>query len=155
MPRFLSLADAATLFGIGRTPFAPGTMATLMPGVPVFLVVGHFSWMSQVLVASLVLVAGCIASGRAERELGKADPSEVVIDELCGFLVGMVGHPVTFASVLTGFVFFRLFDIWKPWPLRLLDEKVHGGLGIMVDDVGAGIYANIAGIIVLKAAGLW
>ncbi|MEN6441968.1 MAG: phosphatidylglycerophosphatase A [Syntrophobacter sp.] len=155
MPKYLSHTSMATLFGIGNAPFAPGTVATLAAGVPVFIAVGHLSWMAQTLVASLILVAGCVVSGNAERELGKADPSEVVIDELCGFLVGMIGHPVTLASILAGFAFFRLFDIWKPWPVGLLDKRLHGGLGIMLDDVAAGIYANIAGIIVLRLAGLW
>lgn len=155
MGKYFTHTRAATLFGIGKAPFAPGTVATLVAGVPIFIAVGHLSWVFHALLAALVLAGGCIASETAEHALGKTDPSEVVIDELCGFLVGMIGHPMTFASIFAGFLFFRLFDIWKPWPLRQLEKKLHGGVGIMMDDVGAGIYANIAGVIVLKLAGLW
>ncbi|MCE5336404.1 MAG: phosphatidylglycerophosphatase A [Desulfobacteraceae bacterium] len=144
----------ATLLGIGWAPVAPGTVATIVAGVPCFLLVGHLSWPAQTAFALFVYALGWVATDAAERELGKSDPSEAVIDELCGFLVSMLGHPVTFPSILAGIVFFRLFDIWKPWPLRWLDRNIHGGFGAMLDDLGAGIYANVAGLIVLRLAGV-
>lgn len=144
----------ATVLGLGLAPWAPGTVATIFSGIPCFLLVGHLSWVWQTIFALLVFRIGWVTSDRVERELGRPDPREAVIDELCGYLVAMIGHPVTFASIAAGAFFFRLFDIWKPWPLRWLDKNVPGGFGIMLDDVGAGIYANIAGLIVLKLAGL-
>ena len=88
--------------------------------------------------------------GIIDYELGRIDPGEVVIDELCGYLVAMTGHGVNFVSILSGFLLFRLFDIWKPWPIRSLEKKLPGGAGIMADDVLAGIYANVFGFIFLK-----
>jgi phosphatidylglycerophosphatase A len=142
----------ATVLGLGKAPFAPGTVASFFAGIPFFLAVGSFSLFVQLLAAGIVFAAGWYTSDKTEQELGKTDPSEIVIDELCGFLIAMLGHPVTFGSILAGFVFFRLFDIWKPWPLRTLERKLRGGLGVMADDVGAGIYANLAGLIV---SALW
>ena len=139
----------ATVLGLGTVPFAPGTAATFLAGIPCFLVAGNFSRTIQFFVIMLVFAAGWYASGRTEREMQKTDPSEIVVDELCGFLIAMFGHPVSFASIFTGFVFFRIFDIGKPWPLRALERKLGGGLAVMADDVGAGIYANLAGLIVL------
>ena len=81
---------------------------------------------------------------------GQDNPREVVIDELCGYLVAMTGHAVSFPSILTGFLLFRLFDIWKPWPIRSVESKLSGGAAIMIDDVLAGICANVLGLIVLK-----
>ncbi|MFZ2447046.1 MAG: phosphatidylglycerophosphatase A [Syntrophobacteraceae bacterium] len=146
---------AATLFGLGNAPVAPGTVATLAAGVPCFLAIGYLSPIFQILASAGLLAAGCMVSDKAERELEKTDPQQIVIDELCGFLIAMIAHPVTFPSILTGFALFRLFDIWKPWPLRLMQERLNGGLGVMMDDVGAGIYANILGLIILRLFGYW
>lgn len=142
----------ASILGLGKSRFAPGTVATLVAGVPCFLATGHLFWPFQLVFAGLVFALGCHASGKIERELQRTDPGEAVIDELCGFLVAMLGHPPTFVSILAGFVLFRLFDIWKPWPLRFLQENLHGGMGIMMDDVGAGIYANAVGLLLLWLA---
>jgi len=144
-----------SIFGLGKAPVAPGTVATLVAGIPCFLAVGHFPWQIQLIFAGAVFWIGCGLSEKTERELGRTDPKEVVIDELCGYLVAMTGHPVSFASILTGFLLFRLFDIWKPWPIRSVESKLTGGTAIMLDDVLAGIYANVLGLIVLKLVGLW
>ncbi len=140
----------ASVFGLGKAPVAPGTVATLIAGVPCFLAAGHFSWQMQLVFSAVVFVIGWYVSGNTQRELGRIDPGEVVIDELCGYLVAMTGHPVSFVSILSGFLLFRLFDIWKPWPIRSVERKLQGGAGIMVDDVLAGIFANVLGLIVLK-----
>lgn len=145
----------ATVFRLGEAPCAPGTVATLAAGVPCFLAVGCLSWPIQFLFAALVFGIGRHVSGKTAEELEKTDPGEVVIDELCGYLVAMLGHPVSLASILAGFLLFRLFDIWKPWPLRNLENELRGGTGIMMDDVGAGIYANITGLIILKLVNAW
>ncbi len=140
----------ASVFGLGTIPVAPGTAATLVAGIPCFLLAGRFPWQIQLAFAATVFWAGWVLSGKTELELGRTDPGEVVIDELCGYLVAMAGHPVSFPSILTGFLLFRLFDIWKPWPIRLVESKLTGGAAIMLDDVLAGIYANVLGLAVLK-----
>ena len=134
----------ASLGGIGRCPVAPGTAATLAAGLPVALVLSVFPQAVLIFAAVSAIVLGCIASDAAERELGVRDPGEIVIDELAGYLVALIGHPVTMKAAVLAFVFFRLFDIWKPWPLRLLQERLEGGLAVMADDVGAGVYANLS-----------
>ncbi len=93
---------------------------------------------------ALLFFAACGVSSKAAAVLGREDPREIVIDELVGYLVTMVGLPFTFKSVVVGFFAFRLFDIWKPWPVRRFDEQLHGGLGIVMDDVAAGCYAHAA-----------
>ncbi|MGC9195507.1 MAG: phosphatidylglycerophosphatase A family protein [Syntrophobacteraceae bacterium] len=140
----------ASLFGLGKSSVAPGTVATLVAGIPCFLLIGHLSaWIQSALVLALFL-AGWYLSGVAEMKAGRSDPQEVVIDELCGYLVAMVGHPVSLLSIFTGFLLFRIFDIAKPWPIGFVDRKIRGGIGIMLDDVLAGIAANILGLIILK-----
>lgn len=140
----------ASVLGLGTAPVASGTVASLVAGVPCFLLIGHLSVFAQLLVSIFVFLIGWYVSTEVEYELGRTDPGEVVIDELCGFLVAMIGHPVSLVSIAAGFFLFRLFDIWKPWPLRFLERNLKRGLGIMMDDVGAGIYANILGLVILK-----
>lgn len=142
----------ASIFWLGKAPVAPGTVATLVAGVPCFLLLGHLSWQIQAAIAFALFLAGSYLSREAEKELGAIDPQEIVIDELCGYLAAMVGHPVSFLSILTGFLLFRTFDIWKPWPIRLVEKKLTGGIAVMLDDVLAGICANILGLIILKLA---
>ena len=122
----------------------------MIAGIPLFLVAGRFSWSVQLALAIILTAIGWYVSEKAAKELGRADPQEIVIDELCGFMAAMIGHTVGFASIVTGFVLFRLFDIWKPWPIRLIDRNLSGGIGIMADDILAGIYANFLGIVTLK-----
>ena len=76
----------ATVFGLGKAPVAPGTVATLVAGVPCFIAAGRFSWQMQLAFSTVVFVIGWYVSGNTERELGRIDPGEVVIDELCGYL---------------------------------------------------------------------
>ena len=144
----------ASVLALGNSPIAPGTIATLVAGVPCFILVGRFSWQVQLVFAGALFFIGLYVSGKAERELGKTDPGEVVIDELCGYMVAMAGHPVSFPSIACGFFLFRLFDIWKPWPIRWAERSLTGGTAIMVDDVMAGICANLSGLLVLKLLSL-
>jgi len=140
----------ASVFGLGRSPVAPGTVATLVAGVPCFIAVGRFPWQMHLALAAALFWIGWYLAGKVERQLRRTDPGEVVIDELCGYLVAMTGHAVTLSSIICGFLLFRLFDIWKPWPIRSVERKLTGGASIMVDDVLAGIYANLLGFVVLK-----
>jgi phosphatidylglycerophosphatase A len=125
----------------GRFPFAPGTAGTVV-GVLLYLGMKDLSPGRYLAVCVLVILAGMWAAGHAEIILGRKDSPSIVIDEIAGFLTAMFMAPPGWFFILAGFLLFRVFDILKPWPLRRM-EKLHGGLGVMLDDVGAGVYTNI------------
>lgn len=131
-------------FGAGLAPKAPGTAGTIV-AVPLFLVLVNLlpSLYAYLAVLVAAFVAGIFLCGQAARDLGVHDHGGIVWDEFVGFWLTMVLVPVTWPWVLAGFVLFRGFDILKPWPIGWLDRKVHGGFGIMLDDVIAGLYAGI------------
>lgn len=133
----------ARLGGVGTISPAPGTVATAVVGVPSAVLLPFLPAPWDYGVVVLVFILACLASARAASVLEDEDPRQVVIDELVGYLVTMVGLPVSPLSLATGFVAFRLFDIWKPWPVSLLDRRLGGGLGIVADDVAAGLYAHV------------
>lgn len=93
------------------------------------------------IIAVLVALVGVWICGTASKELGVHDHGGIVWDEIAGFLITMIAIPVSFPTLVLGFVFFRLFDIAKPWPISWLDRHVEGGLGIMADDILAGVLA--------------
>lgn len=132
----------ATLGGLGRVPFAQGTVATLVTGVPFAYVLGFAQMWLAVFLIVVVILSACVVSQQAEARIGRHDPKEIVIDELAGYLVTMVALPTTATSLFLGFVFFRLFDIWKPWPISAIHMTIRGGAGIVLDDILAGIAAN-------------
>jgi phosphatidylglycerophosphatase A len=126
--------------GSGLSPWAPGTAGTLA-AIPLYLVLAGLPlpwYLTAVVLAALVGVWAC---GTTARDLGRGDPGAIVWDEVVGFLVTMTAAPPGWGWILLGFALFRLFDIWKPWPIRALDARVHGGLGIMLDDLAAGLLA--------------
>jgi phosphatidylglycerophosphatase A len=125
----------------GRSPFAPGTAGTLV-GVLLYLGLMQAGAVLYAAVTVLVCVVGTWTAGRAEELLGCTDCPSIVIDEIAGFLVSMFLVPVGWGYILAGFFLFRIFDIIKPWPLYDL-QSLHGGLGVMLDDVGAGVYTNL------------
>lgn len=132
----------ATCGGAGHARIAPGTVGSAL-GLGVWVIV-HTSggpWAEPVVLAALFLV-GTWAADTAERVLGRKDPPPVVIDEVVGMLVTMIGTPASAASMAAGFVLFRACDIIKPFPARRL-ERTAGGLGVMLDDVVAGAYAAL------------
>lgn len=129
-----------TGLGLGLSPKAPGTFGTLL-GIPIFWLGRGLSWPLYLALILLVFVIGCWAARRAEADLGCHDAGQVVIDEVAGYLVTMFLAPALPWAWLWGFVFFRLFDIVKPWPVSWADQKVPGALGVMLDDVLAGLYA--------------
>lgn len=145
MPPFVSLAS---LGGIGRIPWAPGTWASLLAVgcVAVFDRIPFVPWVRAPLLciaAGIVFGVGISAARQSEVFLRQHDPSQVVIDEFAGQLLAFVFDPTgAWKLLLAGFIAFRLFDIWKPFPARQA-EQLHGGWGIMVDDVVAGLYALI------------
>jgi phosphatidylglycerophosphatase A len=138
----------ATLFGVGRLPRAPGTWASLV-ALPLgwALVVG--GGVPALIAAILALCAlGIWAGGRHARDIGSADPSSVVVDEVVGQWIALIGAPLHPLAYLLAFALFRAFDIAKPWPISWFDRRVGGGVGIMADDVAAGLCA----LVVLQVA---
>jgi phosphatidylglycerophosphatase A len=132
----------ATLFGIGNLPFAPGTWGSLaaLPFAWGLLMIGGPSALGTgVAVAIAVGIWSCDVY---VTETGKPDPSECVIDELAGQWIACMAAPLTLPGFALAFVAFRLFDIWKPWPISAA-ETARGGLGVMADDLVAGIFAAI------------
>jgi phosphatidylglycerophosphatase A len=141
----------ATFFGCGRIRPGPGTWASAATVLLWWLISQAAGARLQVplalLLACLATALGIPAATRVARESGSTDPSFVVIDEVAGQLIALIAAPVRWKTLLAGFILFRAFDIVKPPPLRRL-EKIPGGAGIMLDDVGAGLYA----LAILQAA---
>ena len=132
----------STGFFTGYMPLAPGTFGTL-PALPLCYLLSLGSPVfSAVFIFVFILLAVLLAHG-GEKLLGKKDPGCIVIDEMAGMLVTMAGLPFNFFTVCAGFVLFRLLDISKPFPIRYLERKIPGGTGIVVDDIAAGIIANV------------
>ena len=140
--RWLAVSVSSAL-GVGFFPLAPGTAGTLIPGVPLAWLVSGRGPSSALVLVALLFAVGCWAAGVYERIFRKRDPSVVVLDEVVGFLITMVGLPRDWHLFLIGFLVFRGLDILKPWPAGLVDRRVPGGLGIMLDDVVAGLYARL------------
>ena len=128
-------------FGSGLAPKMPGTFGTLAALPIVFLLLSYASMPVYLLVTLLVSVTGIWICGQTAKDMGVHDDSSIVWDEVAGMLVTMIAVPLSWQTLLAGFVLFRLFDIVKPWPISYLDKHVHGGAGIMVDDIVAGLFA--------------
>ncbi len=143
---FLSLA-AATFFGVGYAPVAPGTFGSaagllvwwLLPASPAL----------QLITIIAIFVIGSWSGSVAERHFGRTDPGQIVIDEVMGMLITLFLNPVGWIGAIVAFFLFRIFDVIKPYPSNHL-ERLHGGVGVMADDAMAAIYANL----VLRI-GLW
>jgi phosphatidylglycerophosphatase A len=127
-------------FGLGAAPFAPGTFGTLL-GIPVYLLLADLPLAGYLVAVAVLFLVGIAACHVTARALGVHDHPAIVIDEVVGFLITMMLAPPGGWWLAAGFALFRLFDIWKPWPIRWIDRRVHGGVGIMLDDVLAGVYA--------------
>jgi len=130
-------------FGSGLIKPAPGTWGTLA-AIPLYLLLMQFISASSYIYFGLILVAfvvGIYLCGKTATDAGVHDHGSIVWDEIVGFLITMLLVPVTWQNIVLGFALFRVFDIVKPWPIKLLDKHVHGGFGIMIDDVLAGIFA--------------
>lgn len=130
-------------FGSGLIKPAPGTWGTLA-SVPVYLLmllVLPAGLLPYLAVLGLSFVIGVYLCGKTASDVGVPDHGSIVWDEFVGMWITMTMIPFSWQNLLLGFVLFRLFDILKPWPIKLLDKHVHGGFGIMIDDVLAGIFA--------------
>lgn len=139
-------------FGAGLAPKAPGTFGTLV-ALPIWYLLAQLPLWGYLLATLLVIAVGPYICGRTSRDLGVHDHSGIVWDEIAGFLLTMVLVPVSLVTAVAGFVLFRFFDIIKPWPIGWLDKQVHGGTGIMVDDLLAAVYAGILLHLLIHFAG--
>jgi phosphatidylglycerophosphatase A len=140
--------------GSGRAPLAPGTLGTV-PGVGLAWLLGTTGPWTYLVGTALIIVIAVLVAGRSAVLLGRHDHPSIVIDEIAGMLVAMALLPATPLALLTGFCLFRIFDIAKPPPIGLLDRKLGGGIGIVADDVAAGIYANICLQLIAATTGVF
>ena len=135
--------------GTGLSPVAPGTVGTILGVVLAWLVQPlGFEW--QFMVAIALIVSGVWICGESAKRVGVHDHSGIVWDEIAAMYLILIVVPVSAPIWAIAFALFRLFDIWKPWPIRDLDHRLHGGLGIMLDDLVAALYAAL-----LLGFGVW
>lgn len=141
----------ATGAGAGYAPVASGTVGTVV-ALPLFFALAAVRQRSVTAYATALVLVVTIAiwsAGRAEDIFGH-DHSKIVIDEVAGLAVAGVFLPATWLAAALAFFLFRAFDVWKPWPARVFDEAVDGGLGVVGDDLVAGAYAGLASLVVLR-----
>ena len=127
-------------FGSGLSPKAPGTAGTLV-AVLLWPLLAGLPLSIYLAIVAVVPVTGFYLCGKTASDLGVHDHPGIVWDEIAGFWLAMTAIPVTWYWMLLGFILFRLFDIWKPWPIGWFDRQVDGGVGIMLDDLIAGLFA--------------
>ncbi len=133
----------ATYFNIGLISKAPGTVATAAT-IPLFILMSHLPDVIYLMLVLALTILGIFAAQAYESDSSEHDSKEIVIDEVVGFLITMALVPCTVKAVVLGFIFFRILDIFKPWPISYLDKNVKGGVGVMVDDIAAGMIASLA-----------
>lgn len=135
-------------FGAGRMPIAPGTAGTLV-AIPIYLLLRELPVGGYLALVAVLFGVGVIVCDYVERHSVGHDAPVIVFDEIVGYLVTMTLAPAGWVWIVVGFALFRLFDIWKPYPIRRIDRTMPGGFGTMFDDAVAGLY----GFIVLQALG--
>jgi phosphatidylglycerophosphatase A len=136
-------------FGFGLSPFAPGTFGTL-PGIAIAWLSLPLGLEARILIAVALIAAGIWLCGESARRMGVHDHPGIVWDEITGMYLVLLSVPAEIVLWALAFLLFRLFDIWKPWPIRDLDHRLRGGAGIMLDDIAAALYA-----VVCLAFGRW
>ena len=127
-------------FGSGLAPKAPGTAGTLV-AIPLYLLMQPLPLISYLLIVTCLFIAGIWICTYAAEKFGVHDHPAIVIDEIVGYLITMIAAPEGWPAIVVGFVLFRLLDAIKPWPVSWFDRNISGGIGIMLDDVIAGIIA--------------
>jgi len=135
------LKHIATLGFIGYLPFAPGTFGTM--AALIFMFILKPSLHLHIILTLFIITAGVFSSGKAEELFGQKDSRHIVIDEFAGYMVSLLFLPLSWGYIIAAFILFRFFDITKPPPLKKFEYIFQGGFGIMADDIGAGIYANL------------
>ncbi len=129
-------------FGSGLAPVAPGTFGTLV-GILFYLPMRELTLPLYLGITVFLSLVGIWLCGRTATDLGVHDHPGIVWDEIVGYLITMIAAPQGWGWIVAGFLLFRLFDITKPWPIMAIDKGLGGGMGIMLDDVLAGIYACV------------
>jgi phosphatidylglycerophosphatase A len=145
----------ATWFGVGLAPIAPGTCGSLAALPMAWAIRVLWGAPGLALACATVFALGCWAAAAAAKASGVSDPGAIVIDEVVGQWLALLASPFDPLAWALAFVLFRLFDIWKPWPVRWVDRRVTGGLGVMLDDVAAAGYALVALRVLLAMAGVF
>jgi phosphatidylglycerophosphatase A len=130
----------ATGCGLGYLPKAPGTWGTLL-ALPIHYLISHLPLQYYFTAIAIIIIVAILSAGGAEKILDKPDPGIVVIDEVAGMLIAMIAIPANPIAWLLAFILFRIFDILKPFPVNFFDQRFHGGIGIVLDDLMAGVYA--------------
>ncbi len=131
----------------GYSPIVPGTAGSVVGLAVVWLAFGplwQYSHPLCLIVFGIAFAISCWISDRAEKIFDQHDDSRIVIDEVLGMAATMFGNPLTFGYLMLGFILFRVADVIKPWPANLIDRRMRNGAGVMLDDLAAAIYANIA-----------
>lgn len=141
----------ATWFGSGLIPFAPGTWGSLL-ALPFAAGAYSLGIIYSCLSLLIIFLISIPVSDRASKIMKMEDPPAIVVDEVAGIFVTLFLIPVSWTSIAAGFILFRIFDIIKPFPVGLIDRKIKGGAGIVLDDVMAGIYANVCLRLILFVA---
>jgi phosphatidylglycerophosphatase A len=132
----------ATSFGAGFSPVAPGTAGTVT-AIPIAWALARAGEWPFIFGTIAISIVGTWAASRFCRASGLDDDQRIVVDEVAGYLVTLLLVPKTWVHLALAFVLFRLFDIWKPPPVRQIDRRVHGGFGVMADDLAAGVYGAL------------
>ena len=143
----------ATGFFTGFLPTMPGTWGTFA-GIPLIIIAHRLTSMMQAVVTVVFITFAAFIAGRAEILFEDRDARPIVIDEMVGFLITLLWLPLNFVTLCLGFVLFRLFDIVKPPPITLVEKRLHGGWSIVLDDVLAGVFANVTLRLLLIVAGI-
>jgi len=130
-------------FGIGLLPGIPGTFGTA-GAIPLYLLIDFLGARYQALFLLLTIIGAIWSSHRSQLILGRTDPREIVIDEIAGFLLTIIFIPFTWLTLIAGFFLFRFFDILKPPPIKKIENKLKGGIGVVLDDLVAGVYAHLS-----------
>jgi len=132
----------ATGFYSGYLPKAPGTWGSLL-AIPIYLLLAALTPRQYLLALAAIIILAIITAGGAEKIIDRKDPGVIVIDEIAGMLITLIGAPNHWLVLLLGFGLFRFFDIVKPFPIRWVDRHINGGFGIVLDDCIAGLFAML------------
>ena len=127
---------------IGNISFAPGTFGSVL-GLLLCFFISKIDFSIAILLTLIFILCAIWIANEAEKIIDLKDPGCIVIDEIAGIVLTLSGLPFNITSVTLGFLIFRALDIWKPYPIRLLENKFSGGIGIVLDDVVAGILSNL------------
>jgi len=151
----MHFVDKAALFlatgcYVGKIPFAPGTFGSAA-GLPIAYLVSLTPLPFSLFLIIALIGFAVLISNRAEIVMAKKDPGDIVIDEIIGIVITFTNFAINAWILITGFILFRIIDILKPYPIRWIDRQVPGGCGVVMDDVIAGIYANL----ILRLMTLW